>query len=553
MDDELFDKYLSGSLTPEEERRLARLLEEDPEAGKALVRHVRETSLLVQVASQLRAATPEGGRRPATRRSFRRRLFRRAPIPWTAAGVAAAAFLALTLLVLLPPSRPARDPGRDEAAAGRPPEERLREIRQKEEELAAPSAAPPDSPAGRKREEERASLREERERIEREMREHLERTRRPEAPAPPPPSRPPEAPAPTPPPQSPKPSPSESRAAVAVLREVSAEAYVVTDTGKAPAVAGQSVLAGQGLETGATGRAVVEYADRTRLELRGRASFGRERPKQVTQVRGIVTADVARQPGDEPMRFLSAHAEATVLGTTLRLIVDEASTRLEVTGGRVRLKRLSDGKAVEVTAGYFAVAATGVELVARPLPIDEIVLRPPQGKAFGTDWRGVADAGASSALAWEVPHQRTWKETEALQKERPLPHLVLTFSADADKDYHVWIRGRCVAQQDRLVHDAIVLEAPGASVSQPAFDTSALGSRERALFSGWGNRDGYFWIGGRGDEEGDRVPVTVRFSRPGNQALRLFGFETPMRIDTVWLSATQKTRPADAQTGPAGK
>jgi ferric-dicitrate binding protein FerR (iron transport regulator) len=82
MSDELFDKYLSGDLTPEESRRLAGLLRDDPRTGDALARHVQETALMVQVAAQIEAgravtaAPPSSGRlrtarpRPASSRRF---------------------------------------------------------------------------------------------------------------------------------------------------------------------------------------------------------------------------------------------------------------------------------------------------------------------------------------------------------------------------------------------------------------------------------------------------------------------------------------------------
>jgi hypothetical protein len=48
----------------------------------------------------------------------------------------------------------------------------------------------------------------------------------------------------------------------------------------------------------------------------------------------------------------------------------------------------------------------------------------------------------------------------------------------------------------------------------------------------------------------DTLPVTLRFNRPGPQFLRLYAAATVQRIDAIWLSATQKTRPDDKSTGP---
>jgi hypothetical protein len=46
------------------------------------------------------------------------------------------------------------------------------------------------------------------------------------------------------------------------------------------------------------------------------------------------------------------------------------------------------------------------------------------------------------------------------------------------------------------------------------------------------------------------MPAMVRFARPGTQALRVYLAEGPMKIDAIWLSTTQKSRPDAAQPGP---
>src|SRR5262249_47407962 len=54
--------------------------------------------------------------------------------------------------------------------------------------------------------------------------------------------------------------------------------------------------------------------------------------------------------------------------------VDASSTRLEVTEGKVKLSNVSDKKSIEVTSGYFAIAATGMKLEAKPIPKMETIL-----------------------------------------------------------------------------------------------------------------------------------------------------------------------------------
>jgi hypothetical protein len=68
--------------------------------------------------------------------------------------------------------------------------------------------------------------------------------------------------------------------------------------------------------------------------------------------------------------------------------------------------------------------------------------------------------------------------------------------------------------------------------------------------NGFMHGPGYWWIGGDADGGGDATPVRVRFARAGLQVLRLYTYESPVRVDALWLSSTQRTRPAADRTGP---
>jgi ferric-dicitrate binding protein FerR (iron transport regulator) len=64
--EELFDKYLQRALTPEEAAELKALLARDPAAGRALVEHINEASLIVRIAGRLHEhATAEEDSAPA--------------------------------------------------------------------------------------------------------------------------------------------------------------------------------------------------------------------------------------------------------------------------------------------------------------------------------------------------------------------------------------------------------------------------------------------------------------------------------------------------------
>jgi len=228
----------------------------------------------------------------------------------------------------------------------------------------------------------------------------------PERKPPPAPPVAPEPPAPPALPQVPEPKP-ENRAtathAAQVVR-VEGEAYIVRDGVREPAREGVGILAGDGLATvGEKSLLLVALADKTRLELQGPTEV-REVGKRI--VTGTLRAEVVPQPKDRPMVFVTPHAEATVLGTTLRLVVDpdpKKGTRLEVEEGKVRLKNLS-GKAVDVPSGHMATAAVGVDLVAKPVSFIQAFAG---AQAFG-DLRGwqVVEWGSGNIVdqpsSWQV-------------------------------------------------------------------------------------------------------------------------------------------------------
>jgi hypothetical protein len=151
----------------------------------------------------------------------------------------------------------------------------------------------------------------------------------------------------------------------------SREVYL-TDKGEKRAAKQGPVLAGQGLESlGGKSGAILGYADGTRVELGSDTvirEIGTTPGKRLFLDRGSLNADIAQQPKGAPMVLATPHGEAQILGTTLRIIVDpdpKKGTQVEVAKGKVMLKRLLDGKTVDVLSGHYAMAAVGVKLAAR--------------------------------------------------------------------------------------------------------------------------------------------------------------------------------------------
>ena len=132
---------------------------------------------------------------------------------------------------------------------------------------------------------------------------------------------------------------------------------------------------------------------------------------------------------------------------------------------------------------------------------------------------------------------------------RPLadpPHAAeFEFQADGGKTYTIWARGRAIERNNRT--DAFWVQFDG------AIGTDRLGPGQVNDF-GMGNwlddpnaGLAYAWSSGRPQDP----PLTVRFDRSGTHRLRIQPRDPTHRVDQIWLSATQKERPAS--TAPMAK
>jgi len=344
--------------------------------------------------------------------------------------------------------------------------------------------------------------------------------------------------------------------AIARVQRVEGEAYAHRDGARKPAQAEATIVAGQGLETvGKRSSVTLVYPDKTRVDLGSETEIRDLREaggKRFFVANGSVRVIAIKQPPGQPMVIETQHAEARVLGTTLRIIVDpdpKSGTRLEVDEGKVEFKRKVDGRAVEVVSGHYAVAAVGLALAARRIPLDEILLLPEQARVVGPEWRPVKDPEASRGVCLEVSKVPAQKSPAKLSAAA---HVALTFQAEKDKEYRIWMRGRRSPNDVREEPiDAVVIEVAGGTLVEPkeAEGTLTFGP-ERAVFGGYGHlgRPGYAWVSGYAKHEAE--PVTVRFQRAGAQTLRIYAYENLVRIDAIWISATVKVRPDDGATGP---
>lgn len=379
--------------------------------------------------------------------------------------------------------------------------------------------------------------------------------RPPEAPKTPPltvpvpesPVRPPDPPAPVVPSEEPKTPPVKpvevTRTAVTKLDRVEGEVAVVVDGDRKPGAAGQEILPGMSVVTGGKSAAAIVLPDGTRITLGADATLREiaRGPKgtRIFITTGTVTADVARQPVDQPLTFVTTHGEAKVIGTVLRLVVDAASTRVEVKEGKVQLTR--EGKSVIVAAGQYAIATPGPAPSPRSMSADEILLLPSQAKLTGGEWSLKPDIRTVFNGQVLEAGPTTFKVVDHVET-RP-SYATFTFYAPADKEYRIWIRAASQERGDPWNRDMVTIEPTRATMNQksPFFGAAPTTAW---VVTGVSVTPGFTWISGHGEEGKTDPPLVVKFNEAGLQNIRLFVGHPWVRIDAVWLSTTQKTRPA---------
>jgi len=118
-----------------------------------------------------------------------------------------------------------------------------------------------------------------------------------------------------------------------------------------------------------TATAEVRFMDGTRFTLQGNAEavFDDNQGKRVWLKRGTFSADVTKQSPGRPLRVRTATAEVEVLGTVFAMEAAPQRTSVSVAAGRVRLRRLVDGREVEVASEHYVAASL--------LAADELVPR----------------------------------------------------------------------------------------------------------------------------------------------------------------------------------
>jgi len=97
-------------------------------------------------------------------------------------------------------------------------------------------------------------------------------------------------------------------------------------------------------------------------------TFADAEQKELRLKEGIFSANVAPQPEGKPMLIHTPSTVLEVLGTQFDVEANMVSTVLNVTEGKVRVRRLSDGREIDVPARHRVVAEGDGDLTLRSIP-----------------------------------------------------------------------------------------------------------------------------------------------------------------------------------------
>lgn len=211
--------------------------------------------------------------------------------------------------------------------------------------------------------------------------------------------------------------PSEPRGTARVV-EVSGQAELWDAAGQSsPALAGATLRPGETLRTGTQDAfAVLEFEGGTRIELdaAGQLRFAdaSEQTKGLLLLlsTGVLHGEVKPRTAKKAVTVVTPQAEVSVEGTQFFVSATLPDmTEVETESGSVRLTRLADGRSIEVPAGSYALAFSGIDaLEIRPLPQFAATPRAsfktaaPLGLAFALDATRLLTLNRTSWAWWDV-------------------------------------------------------------------------------------------------------------------------------------------------------
>jgi hypothetical protein len=164
----------------------------------------------------------------------------------------------------------------------------------------------------------------------------------------------------------------------------------------------------------------LEFKDGSTVAITGKSTltFSDQGQKELHLKEGNLSSNIKPQPPGKPLLIHTRSAVLEVLGTQFEVEAGLSSTMLNVSKGKVRLKRLSDGDTVDVTAGQRVVATADRQL--SPVRVPEAV----------NIWKSQLHRGSEGTYGKWLPatdqHAARLKAIPLVPRENPLVTLYMT-------------------------------------------------------------------------------------------------------------------------------
>jgi phosphatidylserine/phosphatidylglycerophosphate/cardiolipin synthase-like enzyme len=230
----------------------------------------------------------------------------------------------------------------------------------------------------------------------------------------------------------------------------------------------------------------------------------------------------------------------TYVSSSPGTLKNDATILAEARGGGVSEEPADDpnaGTESDSTSGDETANDTSGDAQDAPTAsADEVVLYASTATITGGNWRVIADGSAAAGTAIENPNARAAKIVTAVAE--PASYIELTFDAEADRAYRLWIRAR--AANNHWANDSVHVQFSG-SVDPSGTPAWRMGTTDSTIVnledcggcgvSGWGWQDN-----GYGAQV---LGPLVAFEAAGTQTMRIQAREDGVTLDQIVLSAVR--------------
>ena len=176
-------------------------------------------------------------------------------------------------------------------------------------------------------------------------------------------------------------------------------------------------------------------------------TFSDQGQKKLRLKQGRFSASVVPQPAGKPMLIHTPAADLKVVGTQFDVEAGPASTMLYVREGKVQIRRMSDRKAVDVSAGHRVVVAANSDMLPQ-------FVVPERTWAQTPFWENIATTGDQDSIATQAT--RDYDGTRNLllsEKPATLPAQDTEYiirSGDLFEITYVWLDGNWWTARDQI-------------------------------------------------------------------------------------------------------